>query len=64
MNNRPSITNAQVARDYLAGMSMRAIGVKYQRSRTAILYRLRRFGIPARYNGAPIGNTNARKKTP
>lgn len=60
--SRPRISNAQVAADYLAGMSMLAIARKYARSRTAILYRLRRYGVRSRQTGAPFGNQNAKGK--
>jgi len=59
---RKKISNADIAGDYLNGMSMQAIAHKYARCRGAILYRLRRYGISSRRAGAPRGNSNARRK--
>lgn len=55
---KPKINNAQLAQEYRAGASTLALARKYQRSPTAILYRLMRYGQPRRNHGAPAGNQN------
>lgn len=59
---RPPVTNAQIAAEYIAGASTLAIGRKYQRCHSAIIYRLRTYGITLRRAGAPTGNQNAKGK--
>jgi hypothetical protein len=61
MTARPKLDTIQVIADYRSGLSTLAIGRKYQRSHTAILYRLRRAGVALRATGAPAGNRNARR---
>lgn len=55
---KPKINNAQLCAEYRAGASLKALGRTYQRTHTAILYRLMRQGCPRRINGAPRGNQN------
>ena len=53
---------ADLARDYLAGLSLLTLARKYQLSVSAVRYRLKRAGITMRRPGARRGNTNARRK--
>lgn len=59
---RLPINNAQLAAEYRAGASLKSLAAKYGRCHSAILYRLMRYGQPRRYNGAPYGNQNAKRK--
>lgn len=61
---KPPIDNDQLAAEYAAGMGLRELGRKYQRSHQAILYRLHRMGVPMRVAGAPMGNKNAKGRPP
>lgn len=56
--SKPPIDNRQLCEEYRAGASLKALGQKYQRCHSAILYRLMRQGEPRRINGAPMGNQN------
>jgi hypothetical protein len=55
------IRTAQLAHDYLSGASLNELARRYPICRTAILYRLKRFGVKMRPRGAPLGNRNARR---
>lgn len=57
---KPAIDGATLRAEYLAGMSTRALGQKYDRNPNTILYRLRRMGVRVRPSGAPLGNQNAK----
>lgn len=55
------VPTVQLARDYASGASLDDLARRYPLCRTAILYRLRRFGVRLRRKGAPRGNQNARQ---
>lgn len=57
---KPKIDKIALRADYLAGMSTRALGLKYGRNHNSILYMLRRLGVHVRSSGAPLGNQNAK----
>ncbi len=59
---RPSINNDQLAHEYRAGATLKELAHKYQRTHSAILYRLMRYGQARRINGAPLGNQNWKGK--
>lgn len=59
---RIPIYNDQLAAEYRAGATLKALAQKYGRCHSSILYRLMRYGQERRINGAPLGNQNAKRK--